>query len=147
MKFSSILMSAVIASAAQAASSVPSGTFLGTGHWKGPGGSTGAYSVETTVKDRVLTSRYEFNEGGQARLESVVVKMATKGEPFFDVLDERDQVVGNGFCYDAECSYHAEFSGVVVEETLRFSKGSLEKLGTKKGPGFSVVWKEVLEAK
>ncbi len=141
-----VLMSLVLATAARAGFPVSSGTFAGTGQWKGPGGSSGEYSVETSVKDQVLTSSYKYRQGNEARSESVTFRMAS-GEPFFDLLDEHDKVVGSGYCYETDCSYRAEFSGIAVEETLRFGKGTLEKLGAKKGPGFSVVWKEVLAAK
>ena len=142
-----VVTSLVLASAVRAGFPVTSGHFEGTGQWRGPGGTSGDYSVETTVKDDLLTSHYKFQQGAEARNEAVIMKMASKAEPFFELLDEQGKVVGTGYCYDNDCSYHADFSGIAVDETLRFSKGSLEKVGTKKGPGFSVVWKEVLAAR
>lgn len=140
-----IVFGAFLVTAVQAALPVPSGTYAGTGQWKGAGGSGGAYSVETTVKELLLTSRYTYEHGG-TQDKSTSVKLVPHDEPFFDVADTDGKVVGSGYCYETECAYHMEFEGVVIEETLRFSKGSLEKFGAKKGPGFSVVWKEVLTA-
>ena len=141
----SLLFASVLA---HAGLSVPAGTFTGKGQWKGPGGMTGDYDVETSVKSDLLSSSYRYRQGVESKSESFSYRMTSKdGDPFFDLLDAKGNVVGSGYCYDTECSYRAELSGIVIEETLRFGQGTLEKLGSKKGPGFHVVWKEALQAK
>lgn len=147
MRTPTVLMSLVVTAAVHAATSLPSGTFVGTGQWRGEGGTRGDYSVETTVHDQVLTSRYDFGTDKGARKETSTMKLAMQGEPFFDILDASDKVIGKGYCYDSQCSYRAELGPVVVEETIDFSKDSIHKFGSKKGANFSVVWKEDLQAK
>jgi hypothetical protein len=143
-----ILPSILLLTTAWAAFPVASGKFSGTGHWRGPGGASGDYEVETAVTPDSLTGSYVYQKGAESHSETYTYKMTLKeGGPFFDLLDAKDKVVGSGYCYDTECFYRAELSGIVVQETLRFAKGSLEKVGSKSGPGFSVVWKEVLQAK
>lgn len=143
-----ILPSILLLCTAHAAFPLAKGDFAGTGHWRGPGGSSGEYQVETAVTSDTLTGSYVYQKGAEARSETYTYKTTLKeGGPFFDLLDAKDKLVGSGYCYDSECFYRAEFSGIVVQETLRFAKGSLEKVGSKSGPGFSVVWKEVLAAK
>ena len=67
-----------------------------------------------------------------------------RAEPVFDVLDSEGRVVGKGHCYDDACSYRADFGGVSVDESLRWTSEGMAVLGSKSGPGFSVVWKETL---
>lgn len=123
------------------------GTFTGTGDWKGPGGSTGSYTVETTISGDVVTSRYVWPQKGGDRKESTTLRFATKDGPFFDLVNEKGEPAGGGFCVEELCHYRIETGSLVVEETIRFLPDSLEKLGAKKGPGFQVAWKETLKAK
>jgi hypothetical protein len=96
MKSSIVLLSAVLATAAFAALPIPSGTYAGKGTWKGAGGKSGEYTVETTVKDQVFVSRYSYTTEAGTRSETHTTKMILKDDPFFDVMDEKDQLVGKG---------------------------------------------------
>lgn len=142
-----VLTAPAMAAAAQEASPLQPGTFTGTGHWKGKGSTTGDYTVETTVEGRSLVSHYNFTTPQGARSETHAIKLSRQGEPFFDILDDKDKVIGKGYCFDSECFYRAELGPMTLEETFSFSKGLLTKFGSKKGNGVEVVWKEVLEAK
>ena len=135
----------VIAGSASKDAPVPAGTYVGTGDWKGMG-STGRYDAKTTIADGVWTSHYAYQDGGGSHQETVKMTLQRTTDPYFDVLDDKGQKVGSGYCYDAECSYRAAFGGIEVSETLRYTDGKIHKLGSKSGPGFAVVWKEVLEA-
>jgi hypothetical protein len=136
------------ASLAGAASPIlPEGSFTGTAAWRGPSGSTGTYAVERTFSGTTITSRYSWTEP-QAREETVTLTFAVKpSDPGFDVLDGKDAVVGKGYCYDDACAYRATFGPVTVDETIRWSAGSIVAVGQKSGPGFSVVWKETLKSR
>jgi hypothetical protein len=126
---------------------LPEGSFAGTATWRGPSGSTGTYAVERTFSGTTITSHYSWTEP-QAREESVTLTFAMKpSEPGFEVLDSKNAVVGKGYCYDDACAYRATFGPVTVDETLRFSAGSIVAVGQKSGPGFSVVWKETLKSR
>ena len=133
--------------AAATSPTLPAGKFTGTAAWRGGAGSAGTYTVERTFDGNKMSARFAWSEP-KPREEKVAMTLAMKGsEPFFDVLDEKDKVVGKGYCYDEACSYHASYGPVSVDETLRWSEGSLEVLGSKSGPGFSVVWKETLTSR
>jgi len=126
---------------------LPEGSFTGTAAWRGPSGSTGTYSVERSFHGTTMTSHYAWTEP-QPREETVTLTFAMKSaEPGFDVLDSKNAVVGSGYCYDDACAYRATFGPVTVDETLRWSAGSIVAVGQKSGPGFSVVWKETLKSK
>lgn len=133
---------------AQAASpGLPAGSYTGTATWRGPGGSSGTYTVERTIAGNTITAHYAWTEP-KPREEKHAMTLAMKGaEPFFDVMEDKEQVVGKGYCYDDACSYRATFGAVTVDETFRWSDGSMEVLGSKSGPGFSVVWKETLKSR
>ena len=127
------------AAASAAAPGPPEGRFTGTGSWRGPQGSAGQYTVSTEISGRTLKSHYTWADAAN-RTESVVMTFASPGsEPMFDVLDGSGQTVGKGFCFEGECSYRAEISGVVVQEAVRWQSGRLRKLGSKSGPGFQAV--------
>lgn len=126
---------------------LPQGSFTGIASWRGPGGATGTYTVERTITGATISSRYAWAEP-QPREEKVSLTLVMKDTgPLFDVLDERKQVVGTGYCYDDTCAYRSTFGPVTVDETLRWSEGSIVATGAKSGPGFSVVWKETLKAR
>ena len=132
---------------ASGASSLPSGTYTGTASWRGPGEATGTYRVEKTFSGTTLSARYTWTEPAP-REEQHTVEFAIKAtEPTFDVLDGQGQVVGRGYCYDDACSYRATFGPVSVDESFRWTGNVMTVLGSKSGPGFSVVWKEALEAR
>ena len=126
------------------ATGLPSGTFVGSGQWRGQDGSSGRYSVETTVSGDTMRSVYKWEHAGEAT-QSSTVKMSPRADGFFDLLDDTGQVVGNGFCFEAECSYRLDAHGVAIDESLQFDGRALHKLGSKKGTGFKVMWKEDLE--
>ncbi len=127
-----------------APSGLPVGNFEGTADWRGPGGSSGSYTVSRSFAGNTMTSRYAWNEGANAKREEYVLTLSAGAEPTFDVLDAKGRVVGKGHCYDDACSYRAEFGEILVNESLRWSAGEMSVLGSKSGPGFSVVWKETL---
>jgi hypothetical protein len=136
------------ASLARAASpALPEGSFAGTAAWRGPSGSTGSYAVERSFSGMTMTSHYSWTEP-KPREETVTLTFAMKpAEPGFDVLDATNAVIGKGYCYDDSCAYRATFGPVTVDETLRWSAGSVVAVGQKIGPGFSVVWKETLKSR
>ena len=143
------LMTLIIAAslARAAAPPLPEGSFTGTAVWRGPSGSTGSYSVERSFSGTTITSHYSWTEP-KTREETVTLTFAMKpAEPGFDVLDEKNAVVGKGYCYDDACAYRATFGPVTVDETLRWSAGAVDVVGQKSGPGFSVVWKETLKSR
>ena len=148
MRTPMILALALTAGAAQAASpTLPNGTFNGTAQWRGPGGSTGTYAVEKSIEGATMTARYTWQDQG-ARQETHTVTFAAKaGEPMFDVLDAQGNVVGKGYCYDDACTYRAAFGPVTVDESIRWADGTMNVLGAKSGPGFTVVWKETLRSR
>jgi hypothetical protein len=126
---------------------LPQGAYAGTATWRGPGGATGTYAVERTFSGNTIGSRYAWTQP-EARKESFSLTLVMKESgPLFDVLDEKKQVVGSGYCYDDTCAYRSTFGPVTVDETLRWSEGSIIATGAKSGPGFSVVWKEILKAR
>jgi len=140
-----LILAASLARAA--APPLPEGTFAGTAAWRGPSGSTGTYAVERNFNGTTITSHYSWTEP-KPREETVTLTLAMKPtEPGFDVLDGKNAVVGQGYCYDDACSYRATFGPVTVDETLRWSAGSVIVVGQKSGPGFSVVWKETLRSR
>lgn len=135
------------ASLARAASPLPEGSFTGTAAWRGASGSAGTYAVERNFTGTTITSHYSWTEP-KAREETVTLSFAMKPtEPAFDVLDSKNAVVGKGYCYDDVCSYRATFGPIIVDESLRWSEGSVVVVGQKSGPGFSVVWKETLKSR
>ena len=124
---------------------LPSGTYAGTADWRGPGGTTGTYTVEKTFEGNRVTAHYTWT-GATARDEKHTITFAPKtAEPRFDVVDEKGQSVGTGHCYDDACSYRATFGPVTIDESFRWSGNGMTVLGAKSGPGFSVVWKESLK--
>ena len=143
-------MAAVLASGladAAGTARLPSGTYTGSADWRGPGGSTGTYTVEKIFSGNNVTARYAWKDT-QAREEKHTVTFATKDtEPMFDVLDDKGQVVGKGYCYDDACSYSAAFGPLSINESFRWSKDAMSVLGAKSGPGFSVVWQESLQSR
>lgn len=148
MKFAVFSMGILAAGILQAAQpTLPQGSYAGTATWKGPEGSTGTYTVEKTISGNTISSRYAWTEP-KPREEKVSLTLVMKESgPLFDVLDEKKQVVGSGYCYDDTCAYRSTFGPVTVDETLRWSEGSIIATGAKSGPGFSVVWKETLKAR
>lgn len=143
------VMAAILAAwAVQAAGGnpdFPSGTFAGTASWRGPGDTSGSYAVEKTFTGDTLHARYTWTDP-QAREEKHTVRFRLEPtQPTFEVADDQGQVVGQGYCYDGACSYRATFGPVNVEESFRWSKDAMSVLGSKSGPGFSVVWTETLK--
>jgi hypothetical protein len=138
----------LLASLARAASpTLPEGTFAGNATWRGPAGSGGSYAVERSFSGTTISSHYSWTQP-QPREETITLTFAMKpSEPVFDVLDGKNQVVGKGYCYDDACAYRATFGPVTVDETIRWSEGSVVAIGSKAGPGFSVVWKETLASR
>lgn len=130
-----------------ASPSLPEGSFAGTATWRGPSGSSGSYAVERRFNGTTITSHYSWTEP-QPREETLALTFALKPqEPIFDVLDGKNAVIGKGYCYDDACAYRATFGPVTVDETFRWSEGSVIVMGQKSGPGFSVVWKETLKSR
>jgi len=136
------------ASLTRAASpSLPEGSFAGTAAWRGPSGASGTYAVERSFTGTTIKSHYSWTQP-QPREETLTLTFAMKAaEPAFDVLDDKNAVVGKGYCYDDACSYRATFGPVTVDENLRWSAGTVVVVGQKSGPGFSVVWKETLKSR
>lgn len=141
-----LLGSTLAFGAAAGPAELPAGRFDGRGSWRGPQSSAGGYTVTTEIAGRTLSSTYVWAEPGKPeRTETSSVTFAAPGaEPSFDVLDPAGNVVGRGYCIDAECFYRADFGGIVVEESMRWAAGALHKFGQKSGPGFQVVWTEAL---
>jgi hypothetical protein len=130
-----------------APSALPQGSYTGTASWRGAGGTGGTYTVEKSFKENTLTAHYAWTEP-KAKEETHTVTFALKGlEPFFDLLDEKGQVLGKGYCYDDTCGYHESLGSMTVDETFRWSNGTIVSTGAKSGPGFSVTWKETLKAR
>lgn len=147
MKTVVVLFTVLLATAALAAPPLPSGTYAGTGHWRGPQGTSGTYSVETVVTGDTLTSRYVYDVNGAQRRETVTMTLSEGQEPFFDVRDGSGQVIGSGYRFDSRCAYRLDVHGMVVEETIESGRDGLVKFGAKKGPDFRVVWTETLTAR
>ena len=139
-----VCLAALAAATLSQAGTLPAGTFTGTAEWLGPHGSTGTYTVERTFEGNTMRSRFAWNEA-KPRSEEHAVTFALGKAPSFEVKDAQGQVVGKGHCVEDTCAYAAEFGKIHVEETLRFAGDSLTVVGTKSGPGFSVVWKEALK--
>ena len=148
MKALGLMTLMLAASLARAASPIlPEGSFTGTAAWRGPSGSTGTYAVERRFSGTTMTSHYSWTEP-KPREETITLNFAMKPtESGFDVLDATNAVVGKGYCYDDSCAYRATFGPVTVDETLRWSADSVDAVGQKSGPGFSVVWKETLKSR
>ena len=141
------VLAAVLAAGVSFAGSpatLPSGTYTGTADWRGPGGSSGKYTVEKTFDGNSFTAHYTWTDA-QRREEQHTVTFAQKSaEPVFDIVDAKGESVGRGYCYDDACSYRATFGAVTVDESFRWSDDAMTVLGSKSGPGFTVVWKETL---
>jgi hypothetical protein len=134
-----------MASATFAADGLPQGTFKGTGEWRGTDGSTGTYTIVTTTTATSITSRYVYEAGAQGGREQASTRtLVPTGAGFFSVADEQQKVIGRGCCLESQCFWTTEFPGGKVEESLRFDGVTLEKLGGKSGPGFTVAWREKL---
>jgi hypothetical protein len=130
-----------------AAGPLPAGSYAGTARWIGAKGARGSYTVERTFNGNVVTNHYEWT-GTKRVSENHRMTFALKsGDPFFEVMDEKNQVVGKGFCFENACSYTVNVGPVRVEETFRFGDGVIEVVGAKSGPGFAVAWKEDLKLK
>jgi len=144
-----LLMGMVTTAALAGASEFPAGKFEGKGTWRGPGGSTGSYAVSTEIDGRTMTNRYVWKEPGKAdRVETITVSFGDEGKnATFPITDGAGKVVGEGFCFEGACSYKTASETVTVSETIRWSDGKLQKLGTKSGPGFQVVWTEDLASR
>ena len=139
------LLALLIAAPAFSADLMPQGTFTGTGEWHGPDGSTGRYTIVTTTTGASITSNYVYEAGGKGpREQALTLTLVATGGGFFTVADEKGATVGRGYCLGSECFWTTEFPGGSVEETLRFDGATLEKLGGKHGPGFTVAWRETL---
>jgi hypothetical protein len=141
------LVAVAAAGLAQAGgAALPGGAFSGTAEWRGPKGSTGTYTVERTFEGNTMRSKFTWDEG-KPRNEEHVLTFSLGTEPTFEVTDPAGQVVGKGHCFDDTCAYRADFGKVSVEETFRWTSDTLTVLGSKSGPGFSVVWKESLRSR
>jgi hypothetical protein len=134
-------------STATAAEPLPAGSYAGSARWSGPNGKGGSYTVERSIKGNVVTSHYQWTGTKRANETHRVTFVIKDGSPFFEVTDEKNQVVGKGFCFENVCSYTVNESAVHVVETMRFGDGVIEVSGSKTGPGFAVVWKEDLRRK
>ena len=119
------------------------GSFSGKGDWQMGDGNSGSYTVETVLRGDTLTSSYEYEGATGEDQKSHTMRMQFKDRTAFDVIGDTG-VVGSGYCLDRQCFYRATLQGIVIEETLRFEAGELHKFGSKSGPGFQVVWQEVL---
>jgi hypothetical protein len=133
------------ASLAEPPAGLPRGTYTGAADWRGPGGTTGTYTVEKTFDGDRVSALYRWNDTGSREERHAITFARRPGEPVFDVLDEQGQSVGRAHCYDDSCSYRASFGPVTVEESFQWSGDVMTVLGAKAGPGFSVVWKESLK--
>jgi hypothetical protein len=142
-----IVLLALGVSTPAAAGPLPAGSYAGTARWIGANGARGSYTVERTFNGNVLTNHYEWT-GSKQTSETHRVTFALKsGDPFFEVMDDKNKVVGKGFCYENACSYTVNTATVRVEEMFRFGNGLIEVIGAKSGPGFAVAWKEDLKLK
>ena len=130
-----------------AAGPLPAGTYAGTARWIAANGTRGSYTVERSFNGNVVTNHYEWT-GSKRTSETHRMTFAVKGaDPFFEVMDEKNKVVGKGFCVENSCSYTVDTGTVKVEETFRFGDGVIEVVGGKSGAGFKVAWKEDLKLK
>jgi hypothetical protein len=147
MRTAAILIAGLTAGSSLAGPSagLPHGHYVGTADWKGPGGSSGTYTVEKAFEGDRLAATYKWTDK-TAREEKHTVRFTTKpGEAVFEVVDENGASVGRAYCYDDACSYRATFGPMTIDETFRWSGDDMTVLGAKSGPGFSVVWKESLK--
>jgi hypothetical protein len=145
-----VAMSVVLGGAAWAGSdgaSFPAGDWAGTAQWRGPGGSSGTYEVSKSFAGRTLSARYAWDGERSGEERHTVTFTLDPAQPIFDVLDEQGHVVGTGHCYDDACAYEASFGPVRVLESFRWTEREMSVLGSKSGPGFSVVWRETLSAR
>jgi hypothetical protein len=141
-------LAALLASSLAAAGGppLPQGAFAGTADWRGAAGASGTYAVERTFDGNTMRARFTWSEP-QPRSESLALTFVVGADPTFDVADAEGRVVGRGYCHDGACAWRAEFGGVSVDESFRWSREGMSVLGSKSGTGFAVVWKETLQAR
>src|SRR5262245_65531672 len=84
---------------------LPAGSYAGTARWTGPAGAAGSYTVERSFNGNVMTSHYRWT-GTKRKEETLQTTFVIRtSDPFFDVLDDKNQVVGKGYCFEDTCSY------------------------------------------
>jgi hypothetical protein len=125
---------------------LPQGTFEGRADWRGAGGASGSYTVERSFEGNTMHARFAWTEP-ESRSESLAMTFAVGADPTFDVADAEGRVVGRGYCHDGACAWRADFGAVSVDESFRWTGDGMTVLGSKSGPGFSVVWKETLRTR
>ena len=146
MRAAAILIAGLTAGTCLAGTaSLPQGKYVGSADWKGPQGSSGTYTVEKSFEGDRIAATYRWTDK-QAREEKHTLTFVPKpGQAVLDVVDEKGASVGSGHCYDDACSYRATLGPVTLDESFRWSGDGMTVLGSKSGPGFSVVWKETLK--
>ncbi len=124
-----------------------SGTYRGSGHWEGADGTKGTYTVETTVRDATITSRWNYQVDGKAQTQAMTVSLVPAADGSLQILDEKRGPLGSARCLDEECLLTYELGPIKLVETLRTRDGRLENFGAKSGPGFSIVYSSTAAAR
>jgi hypothetical protein len=131
----------LISGSAMAMTSLPDGSFSGKGEWKDDAGKSGTYTVQTQIKNNVITNAYVI--GGQSI--SFTMEAALDKSGFFPVKVNGAKV-GSGYCFDVQCHYSLSTDKGQLEETVTFYQGHMYRLGSKSSGAETVVWQEASDS-
>ncbi len=133
----SLLMSCL---AAAETVTLADGKYSGKGWWKDGDGNKGEYTVEVTIANHQITSKYAY----ASKNEEFSFKADIDENGFFEVKNG-DEVIGEGYCMGPQCHYEIADDDVELEETMTFYNDHLYRVGSKSLEDDDYVWVEVLD--
>ena len=142
MKSFALVLIAAFASTALAEAQV----FKGAGEKRAQGGSTEAYTVQSTFEEAGQGSMKETTvyTNDQGSMQIVLIRKDL-GDDFYEVQDSSQNVIGSGYCVGhAQPEHHQQqgdhkvchceytLDGTDVEETAMFQGGKIYRMGSLK---------------
>jgi hypothetical protein len=128
--------------------------YRGTGEWKKDSGDSGSYTVQATIEESnelvSIDQIWNFGEGGEVlSLKNTIQKI---DDYFFNILDKKNEVVGNGYCWplgekDKICHSEGVQNEALLESTIKLTESKIYRFGSKFDweTGEKLIWKDTLE--
>lgn len=123
---------------------LPEGRYTGTGHWHSQDGSQGTYETSYTIGNGELQIEFAYDQDGERQAGRYEVRISERPGGGFDLVDEKGEVTGEGFCVSSECLMSYMFPGGTVKQSLRLEDGALRTVGSKTIGGYRIYWTETL---